>query len=350
MAIFDEQVQTTTQDIIVPAVVDTVLNSNVLTLRLMGNAKPWSGESMKFNVKISKSTSGGSFDGFDTFLTTRQNTRRQMNFGPKGFYQSVTLDNMSRAVNETSAKVLDLLQVEMDSAQEDMSDSIGTLFYGDGTGNNNKDFTGLAAAVDDGSNVDVYGGLSRATFPTLQSNLTAALGNLTLSAMATSYDAASTGSDVPTLIVTTEAVWAFYEQLLQPTVVSNMNAGGGPMVTRQGTVSSRAGLNGDVGFTALWYRGTPVVKDEKCTAQTMFFLNENYINWYSLPHPDNVLHSDGGAIEGVYLKDTPPPVFSWTGLKVPTNQDAVIGQFIAYGELVNRNPNRSSQIQGINGV
>lgn len=346
---FDEVVKTTTQDEIVPTVVDSVLNSNVLTMRLIGNSKPWVGELMKFNVKVSKSSAGGSFSGFDVFSTTRANTRVQMQFGPKGYYQSVVLSNMERAVNKTSAQVLDLLGLEMESAKDDMVDGIGTLFYSDGTGNGGKDFTGLAAAVDDGSVAVTYGGLSRTTYATLQSNVTAALGNLTLAAMATAFDAATVGSDKPTIIVTTEAVWGYYEQLLQPTVRAGYDAGGFAQVTRTGVAQNRGALKGEIGFDALWYRGVPMVKDEKCTAGYMYFLNENYLGWYNLPHPDHQMEGGSNMIEGYYGEEGPKPI-SWSGLKDPINQDAVIGQFILYGELCNRNPNRSSVIQGITGV
>lgn len=349
MATFNEVVNTITQDEILPSVVDSVLNSNVLTLRLMSNPKPWAGEQLKVPVKVSKNAAGGSFDGFDSFSTSRSNTRISMAFGPKGYYQSVVISNLERAVNAGKSKVIDLVAVEMDSSQQDMTDGIGTAFYSDGTGNGSKDFTGLAAAVDDGSVAGTYGGKSRTTYTTLKSSVTAALGNLTLAAMATSYDAATKGSDRPTIIVTTEAVWGYYEQLLQPTVVANYDSGGFSQVTKQGTAQNRGALKGEIGFDALWYRGTPVVKDEKCTSGYMYFLNEKYLSWYSLPHPDNVMRSDSGLIEGYYGMEK-PPVISWTGFKRPTNQDAMLGQFIVYGELINRNPIRSSVIQGITSV
>jgi len=320
----------------------------VATLRFLGNPTPWSGEKVKVNVKISKSTTQGSFDGFDTFNTNRVNNRKQMEFSPKGFYHNVTLDNMSVSVNNTPDKILDLIQVEMDSAQQDMADGLGDIMYGDGTGNGGKDLTGLDAAVDDGTSVASYGGLSRATYATLQADVTLALGNLTLTAMATAYDAAAKGSDRPTIIFTTEGVWGFYEQLLQPTVVANYDAGGFAKVTRTG--EARGGLSGEIGFDALYYRGVPMVKDEKCTTGFMYFLNEKYIKWHSLPHVDNILKSDGGSVEGVYTMDEKTPVFSWTGFKKPVNQDAIVGQFIAYGELINHNPNRSSKIEGITNV
>lgn len=346
---FDEQITSVTQDEILPVVYDTILASNVLTLRLMSNPEKWRGENMKVPFKYQADTARGSFDGYDTFATTRAETRNFMTFRPKGYYKSVVLSNMERAVNE-SAKVMDLVSVEMDSAQQDMADGIGTLMYSDGTGNGGKDFTGLAAAVDDGSVAATYGGMSRTTYPTLASTVTAALGNLTLAAMATMADACTIGSDKLTLIVTTEAVWSYYEQLLQPTVSASYDAGGFAQVSKNGIMANRGALKGEAGFDALWYRGIPIVKDEKCTAGYMYFLNEKYIKWCYLEHPDNAKKAAGNNVEGYYSQDERPPVFSWTGWKVPTNQDAIISQFIVYGELINKNPNRSGVIQGITGV
>jgi len=72
---FDDYIQTITQDQIVPKIVDTVLAGNVIALRFLSNGKPWSGETLKVPFKYQKSSSGGAFDGFDTFNTTKYNTR-----------------------------------------------------------------------------------------------------------------------------------------------------------------------------------------------------------------------------------------------------------------------------------
>lgn len=344
---FDAFVQSVTQDEIVPKVVDTVLASNVLTLRMMSQPKSWSGETLKIPVKVSKSTSGGSFDGYDVFSTTKVNTRQSLSFNPKAYYQSVVLSNMERAVNSGTAKVLDLVKTEMESAQQDMTDSIGALFYSDGTGNGGKDFTGLAAAVDDGSVAATYGGLSRSTYTTLQSTVTTGVGALALTDMASMYDSVKVGGDIPSIIATTESAFSDYESLLTPTVRSNYDAGGFKQVTANG-ITTRGALKGEAGFDALFWRGTPLVADEKCTSGYMYFLNEKYLNWYSLPHPDNgsaMQSSDN--IEGAAQEQKAPGGFSWTGFKTPVNQDAAIGQFIVYGEIVNRNPNRSGVLQGI---
>ena len=350
--VFDEFITTTTQDKILPKVMDSVLAGNVITLRLMTNSKKWMGETLKVPVKVSSSSTGGSYDGYDTFTTTRANTRINMSFNPKAYYQTVTLSNMEKAVNTGEEAVIDLLTVEMESAQQDMIDGIGDLMYGDGTGNGNKDFTGLVAAVDDGTNVATYGGQSRTTYTTLQGNYTATVGNLTLSGMATMYDSCTVGTDVPSLIVTTETVWTYYESLLTPTMSANYNMQSLPMVTSTGINPASQGFAGGSGFVALMFRGTPVVKDEKCTAGYMYFLNEKYLDFHALGHPENIaIKPMSNTIDGVYSQaGSNIPVFYWSGWLKPTNQDARTGHFTVYGDLINKNPNRSGVLRGITGV
>ena len=54
MAAFGTRVTTTTQDKLLPKVVDTILNSNVLATRVLSKASKWHGEKMKFPVKHAK--------------------------------------------------------------------------------------------------------------------------------------------------------------------------------------------------------------------------------------------------------------------------------------------------------
>lgn len=52
------------------------------------------------------------------------------------------------SVADTEDKVLDLMELEIQGASEDMADDLGTIFYADGTGNSSKNPLGLAALVD----------------------------------------------------------------------------------------------------------------------------------------------------------------------------------------------------------
>jgi hypothetical protein len=347
--VFDDYVQTVTQDKIVPKVVDTVLGGNLIALRFLSNGKPWSGETLKVPIKYQKnSTSQGSFDGFDTFNTTKVNTRTKMSFNPTGYYQSIVLSGMEVDVNDTQDKVLDLVKVEMESGMEDMLDSIGTLFY---TVQSGKAFIGIPDIADDGTTVATYGGLARATYTGIAGTKTASGGAVTLAKMRTLYDAVTFGQHKPTLGISNETVWSLVESLYTSTVRANYDAMGYPQVTRFGTVASQAALKGEIGYDALYFRGMPLARDEKATAQALYFLNENSIQWYGLKsHKYANIDLSAQFHEGNEYDGPGVPTsygFAWTGLKDPVNQYAEIGQILLMGQLVGKNPRLNGQLTGI---
>ena len=179
---------------------------------------------MQLQLKEDKNNTGTSFSGFDIFSTSATDNRRHLVYDPK-FYKitvALTLDELS--ANQTEAKVMDLASLETAASAQDMADDLGSIFYGDGQGNNAKDPNGLELLVDDGTNSNTIGGLTRTAFtPNLSSTVTASGGTLTLAMMATLYSDITSGSVRPTAAYTTEAVFDFYEQRLQPQERINKN-------------------------------------------------------------------------------------------------------------------------------
>lgn len=347
---FGNRVTTTTQDKILPKVVDTVLNSNVLATRVLSKAAKWNGETMKFPVKHAKNTTGQSFSGFDSFSTSATDNRVNLAFTPKFYQMTVALPMDELSVNATESKVLDLAKLEMQSTAQDMADDIGTLFYGDGTGNSNKDFLGLEAIVDDGTNAATYGSLSRTTYSSqLRSTVTASSGVLSLAKMATLYSAVTSGAQKTTLGLCSESIFNLYEQLLQPQEriakdVSMMKAGGN--MGKAGT-----GMVGGTGFTGLYYKGFPILADEKATSGVLYFVNEDFLDWYALPvamtTPIKYRSQD---IEGNDYSDVTGLGFSWSDWIKPTNSASVVGHIYLGGELVSSNPRRHGKLTGVTSI
>lgn len=337
MATFGNRVLTTTQDEILPKVVDTILNSNVYATRMLGRAKKWKGETLKQPIKVSKNSTGTSFSGLDTFSTSATNNRVNLSYTP-GFYQitaALPLDELS--VNQTDSKVLDLAAVELASAAQDMADDIGTLFYADGTGNSSKDFLGLGAIVDDGGDVSTIGGQSRSTYSTLQSTDTASGGAISLAKLSTLHSAVTSGSQKPTIGLCDETVWNLIETLIAPQerIIKDI-----PMI--------RNGITGGSGFTAIFYRGVPIVADEKCTTQRFYWLNEDWIEWYALPvamtepikfRSQDIKGNDYSNVQGLGM--------SWSGWIKPSNSASVVGHIYLGGQLVTWNPKRHGRLTGI---
>ena len=307
---------------------------------MLGRAKKWRGETLKQPIKVSKNSTGQSFSGFDTFSTSATNNRVNLSENPR-FYQitaALPLDELS--VNQTDAKVLDLAAIELGSAAEDMADDVGTLFFADGTGNSNKDFLGLGALVDDGGDVATIHGQSRSTYTTLQSTDTASGGSVSLAKLSTLHSAVTSGSQKPTLGVCNETVWNLIETLIAPQerIVKDE-----PMI-RKGTI-------GGSGFTALFYRGTPIIADEKSTAQYFFWLNEDYLEWYGLPvaltepikfRSQDIKGNDYSSLTGLG--------FSWSDWIKPSNSASVVGHIYLGGELCGWNPKRQGRLTGITSI
>lgn len=353
---------TTTQQYILPKIVDTVLRSNVLTARILSEPKRgqenWRGTLIQKAVKVTKNNNGTSFQGMAVLPSQAVNTRQLLTFSPKFYEIDVTVSMTDVLVNATDdQRVIDLAVAEATSSAEDMADSIGTLFYQDGTGNGSQDFSGLSNIVDDGTVAPTYGGLSRTTYPTLQSTVTASAGTLSLQKMATLYNNISDGSVTPSLGISDKATWSYYEALIEPknriyiTVPEARNMG-------------NKGLAGTAGFTALDYKGFGLTPDQKAaenTSGTLYFLNEDYLMFTAIPDSSKttamgvatqIQYKEGdfqgndydmkGGIKGMG--------FYWTGWVRPANQLGFVGRVVLGGEFWTSNPRRHGKLTGITGI
>ena len=342
-AAFGNRILTSTRDKLLAKVVDTVLNSNVLATRLISKAKKWSGEAIRVPVKFQKNSTAQSFSGFDTFSTAATDNRVKMAFYPS-FVQitsALPLDELSTNMNsDPSEKVLDLMRLTLESDAQDLADEVGTQFFTDGTGNGNKDILGLKAAVDDGTTVGTYGGLSRTTYTGLKSTVTASGGTISLDKMATLHDAVTSGSISPTIYVTTKAVFSLFEKLLQAQEKVDKSV----QMMKDGLVMG-------TGATGIWYRGVQIVADEKCTTGYLYALNESFMDWYALPLAETMPIKYSNQIEGNdYNSNVTGLGFSFSDWIKPANAAALVGHIYLGGQLINRNPKRSGVLTGISGV
>ena len=328
--------------------VDGILAGNLAAFRFIGNGRKWRGYNNPVSLKYQKSALGGSYSGMGNFSTSVEANTVKMTWDPKSYAMPVTMENLSVAVNKNDG-IIDYVKYRMASAKNDMIDDLGTMFYGSGGGN---DFDGLAKIIDDGSVAASYAGLTRSSYGSLSANVSTSIGTLTLDHLAATVDAISIGTEEPTLIITTKAIFSIIERLLFPTTQSQYNAGNGyGRLTRRGFESSSKGLNGELGFRSISYRGIPIVADDKCTSGYIYYLNEKGLYWASLPHP---VH--GQVALGNSEIDTPSDAspsknhgIAWTGLKEPINADGETGQFLLYGQLICEQPRYQGVDQGVTG-
>jgi len=361
--LFSERVLSLTQDYLLPKVVDNVLGSNILSLKLISNAKQGKGESIKKAIKYQSSGTMSSFAGLDAFTASQLNTKVRLQYDMRGVRIPVAISGMEAVANGVAeTQVTDLVVEALEESQMELMDGVGTQLYGNGTGNSSKDFIGIGAIVDDGTDVTTIGQLSRTTYPVLNATRTASGGTLSLDKLATLYSAISSGSKLttPTLLISNETVWDLYEQLLTPMVRESYSQTGFYNVTSaEGMVkgsNSHEGLSGMQGFTAVSYKGIPWVRDEKATSQTVFMLNEQWLDFYGWDAKGqfgyNKIELGTKTVEGVYVE---PPMsqhtgFNWSGFRAPTNTFGGVADIIILGNLTSWQPRRQGRLTGVTSV
>lgn len=183
------------------------------------------------------------------------------------------------------------------------------------------------------------GGQSRTTYTTLASTVTASGGTLSLAKLDTLWNAVTSGTQKPTIIVTTETIFSLIGQLFNP-------------MQRIDSVAAtvKGGLKAEGGFTAIKYRGVDVIADEKCPTGTLYMLNENFINFYALPAFGANAIQYKADIKG---NDYDAPLglgFSWTDWIKPTNQAALVGHIYFGGQFICDNPKRQGKLTGVTGI
>ncbi len=349
---FSEAVTTTTRTFIVPTVFDQVTKGTPTLMKLLRTAKSWkTGYKYEFPIKYTDTTNGGNTGIADQLDTDRQNVRVTASFTPKMAYKPVVAADIEITLNMGDERIVDLLATEFDSQAQSLITLMGqNLFTGSGTGNN---WDSLANAADDGTVYTTYGGLSRSTYTAWKGYYLAAAGALTLAKMATAYDAVEIGTQKPDMIVTTKALWSTYESLLTPTVRAGYTQNGYPRMDEYGIVPGTQGLYGQQGFECLWFRGTPVIKDEACPSGKMFFITSQYFGFKGIDIKAkgisqlNFKQESNGVPLGVPGRVPSTKGFNFRDFMSPVNQLAEVGYVMYAGDFIAEEPRLQGQMTGL---
>ncbi|MCI0564956.1 MAG: phage major capsid protein, partial [Nitrososphaera sp.] len=300
----------------------------------------WGGSQEEVPIKWQKNTLGTSFSGAAVLPTTIVDNTVKMTFDAKFFAQPSNLTMTDVALTETEMRRASLLERQTESDAVDMMIAIATQLYGDGTGNSSQDFTGLGAAIDDGTGVASYGGLSRATYTSLNATVTSSGGTLTLAKMYTLWDTVQQDQQMPSVILTTKDVRSFFEQLL----IANIR------------YSNPSELAVGANQKGLSFRDAMVVGDSACPAGKMFFINEDTFKFKALQSISKwpgakAINYSLSEMEGEPTSVKPSGLgFFATPWLQPVNQLTMNRYVILGGNLICNNPRYNGVLTGVTGI
>lgn len=339
------------------AVIDVVLNSTTYASRALYNAENFNQTTLQKITKVTRRTQGQWVAGAeplnssDESVTILQQANRVMYQMPmvKIFTESFARQYNS-AISYKDFQSTDII----DEMIQDLSSAIVS---GTGVGNTPNS---LDVICDDGTNYSTINGVNRSTYTSLAGTNTnfSAVGSL--SKLATMYDtiADTAETETPTVLLVTFNEFSLVESLYSPTVrheYSNLPVGG-RSVTK---ASAGKGDGMGQGFTALDWRGIPMIRDKAVAAGVGYMLNENYLCWYG----DNQIPPElRGFLEKVSLGSAPKEgqsqsmrpsdlhgFFFQKEQAMPT-QGSLLGRYWLSGQHVSFQPRRQGRFYGFTGV
>ena len=242
---------------------------------------------------LGKNTAAGSYAGAEQLDTTLQDGISQASYNWKQYSVPVGIEGLQQRTNRSEARIINLLEAKLKQAEESLRDVMNADAFSDGTGNSGKVMTGLQALV---SATSTVGGVNPTSNPRWASTVTTG-GSFTsqgLSDMRTTYNTVSFGNDRPDFIISTQAIFEFYEDNLQP----------------QERYTNTKVANS--GFDNLTFKSIPMVFDRDCPSGNMYMLNSSAMSL--VVHPDaDFMNSGFQSLLSTLGQDVTSSMIIWQG-------------------------------------
>jgi len=356
------RVDHTTERKLYNKVVDNTLIATTLMSRTMGMGSAFTGKTMDYTITVTEDAQFQWITGLEDLNSSAVDNTVELSYArTMGVQPKVQID-IETFANDGEAGTIPLNAFKYKEAAAVVTQKISTAIFGAGTANQPN---GLGSFCDDGTLKSSIGGQSKTTYSVLEGTYTDSDGIMTLAKLSALDDAISASGSAegsPSIKVTGKTVWALYEELLTPFQMANFNAGDMPKLPVHGKQVKRPGEFGaTAGFTTLFHRNIPVIKDDSATAQAWYSLNENTFGWRgsnSVPSDlqDRYEKVDLGAGAGYQssaaMVDMPPKPVGWFYRKdmgIPT-QLGSIAYFVVIGQVNVWEPRRNGQLHSITGL
>ncbi len=216
-----------------------------------------------------KNSTVQSYSGWDVLDVTPQEGLGNAKFAMKQLAGTVTIQRFQERQNASKATIVKLFNSKMQQLEMSFQDEISEQMFGDGTGNDGKDISGLQKLVaDDPTASATVGGIDQSTRSWWRNQTddgaqsAAAYDNL-LADIRGMYLDCSKRKQRPDFGIMPQAIYEAYEGLMTADI--NFNVGNVNLSV------------GDLGFDNLKYKGMVITWDLDCPAGKMYFLNSKFL-------------------------------------------------------------------------
>lgn len=302
-----------------PYVVDQIYASNPIYFRLNASNRivVQGGYQIEQPLLYKKASGQGWYSGYDVLDATPDDTVKNGLWNWKQAAKLVTVDGLTLIKTDHPQAIANFIKLKFVEAQHWIEDFLGAgLFL---IGNEGpKVLDGLRGAVDDGTTLGTYAGVDRTVDTWWKAKIDTTTVTMTLLKLRSLFGSATEGSRHPTIIVSKQANYDRYWNLVQPAQRFPVEPTG---VDEQ---------LAKAGFTNLLFDGVPWVVDSHAVNDShIFMLNETYIQL--------IVAARTNGNRGFLLGD----------FQEPTNQDAMTAKVLWAGNLVVQNAARQGKFTAL---
>jgi len=311
------------------AIADNVVNNQAILAQLRSHGfieERDGGRNIVEPLLYGENTTVKSYHGYDILDITPQEGITAAEYEWKQIAGAVVISGREVFQNSGSTtQLINLLETKIRQLEISMQLEVGRQLFGDGTGNNGKDITGLNVAVEDGGAWSVYGNIDSslavnswwrnqwADFTGTSYETTDGKSTEGVKQLRTIVNTASRGNDRPTIIITARQVFEAHLATLS--------------FQRRFNDSRLA----DLGFDNILFDGVPMIwdddvpTDDTSSSYTAFVLNANYLRF--------VIGKGRNFVSSPFVS--------------PANQEAKVNHVILYANIVTNNRARQGRLTNI---
>ena len=177
--------------------------------------------------------------------------------------------------NRGQSAIINIMNAKLDNLQGSMIDKLETSLFSDGTGDSSKEIDGLGNIVPSTNTTGTIGGINAGTYTWWRNNATSMTGKSAaaylrqyMNTMFNNCGQMGEGvSRFPDIIVTDQTTYEYYES--ETIEIGRVLMGDKTMA--------------DLGFGELAFKGRPITWSPAASAQKMFFLNTNFLEFVADP-------------------------------------------------------------------
>ena len=272
MALNWDYASTVTRENFMPQVQDNIYDSSAMfkMFDIDGRIKTYleGGRTISEGLEYKKQTAGGTYKAWDILDNTPPDNLTRADFTWGDYYASISISGDDEDQNSGKEAVVNLLQNRTNGAKKKLKDDLSNDMF---TGTGGKGIVGLDTIVGAGTAGAINGAVE--TWWASGVDATAYLESQLIDSTDTTafmkrlfqkaVRSGEHGAETQNLIVTTPLVWDIFESILEEDARYNK--------------STRGDQIAKAGFDVLWWRSTPIIRDELCPDGRVYFLNTNYL-------------------------------------------------------------------------